>query len=65
MSILRQNELHEQIEIMVRFATGYKMMKKTSSNISCERDRECKMVIFKVPQYIIDDICPPRMNLKK
>ena len=28
------------------------MIKKTSSNQSCGRDRECKRVRFKVPQYI-------------
>ena len=33
-------------QIMVHFARGYKMIKKTSSNKSCGRDRECKMVRF-------------------
>ena len=28
------------------------MIKKTSSNQPCGRDRECKMVHFKVPQYM-------------
>ena len=28
------------------------MIKKSFSNQSCGRDRECKMVRFKVPQYI-------------
>ena len=30
------------------------MKKKTTSNQSCGRDRECKMVRFKVPQYILN-----------
>ena len=33
-------------QIMVHFARGYKMIKKTSSNQSCGRDRKCKMVRF-------------------
>ena len=33
-------------QIMVHFARGYKIMKKTSSNKSCGRDNECKMVRF-------------------
>ena len=28
------------------------MIKKPPSNQSCGRDRECKMCVFKVPQYI-------------
>ena len=59
-SILRQNELHEQIETMANhgpFCRRIKMIKKTSSNQSCGRDRECKMVRFKVPQYkIVQDL---------
>ena len=54
-SILRQNEQHEQIEIMANhgsFCKRIKMIKKISSNQSCGRDRECKTVRFKVPQYI-------------
>ena len=56
-SIFRQNEKHEQIEIMANhgpFCKRIKMIKKTSSNQSCGRDREYKMVRFKVPQYILD-----------
>ena len=36
----------ESWQIMVHFARGGKMIKKTSSNKSCGRDRECKMVRF-------------------
>ena len=40
-------------QIIVHFARGKKIIKKTSSNQSCGRDRECEMVHFKVPQYRI------------
>ena len=48
-SILRQNEQHEQIKIMANhgpFCKRIKHDKKTSTNQSCGRDRECKMVRF-------------------
>ena len=48
-SLLRQNEQHEQIEIIANHGSLCKrviMIKKTSSNQPCERDSECKMVRF-------------------
>ena len=59
-SILRQNEQHEQIEIMANhgpFCKRIKMIKKLSSNQLCGRDSECKMVRFQSPPvYILDSI---------
>ena len=46
---LHQIEQHEQIEINANhgpFCKRIKMIKKTSSNQSCGRDRECKLVSF-------------------
>ena len=34
------------------------MIKKTSLNQPCGRDSECKMVRFKVPQYISNQVHP-------
>ena len=40
------------------------MIKKTSSNQSCRRDRECKMVHFKVPQYTSNPTYKPTKTVQ-
>ena len=67
MSILRQNEQHEQIEIMANYGPFCKRIKKDKENILnlivWNRQTNVKWCVFKVTQYIKfqinNKICSP------